>query len=157
MALNFSFIGGVEIRNVNIRKEGSEAAGILAVDIQILGIVNQEAVAKLLSVNATEVKSFWNKDENNTPKFHSLKELVIKSKFHEMCAKLDKLEFNNAVVKQITIALVEQKNASVRLTISISNVDEATVGHLGEMLMNQYECSISAAQGDLLEGGDKAA
>jgi len=147
---SFDFTGGVQIENVNLRKEGDEDHRVISVDIKIAGQIEMPALCHLLGVAASEIHQLWHSNDEAEPKLTKVKKVDLDNKYLGMIAVIGEMQFTNVELKGMSFKFKSHHRVELTMTITISDTTQNVVSELAQMLDEHYHCAISAMQLDML-------
>lgn len=112
MPLDCEFVGSVVITSKKSEKQ-KDGAGIHAEVLKMHGFIEEAALAKLLNVSTTEIKSWWFHDDGGLPRFQLVKCIKLDNVYIDHTLKIDDMDFDNVDLDQFEVVLKKNRRAGV--------------------------------------------
>ena len=152
MGLNLLYAEPPEIKNVNVRKEGSGDDAPVAVDVKISGIAHHsdyQLVSKITGCNAAQAKAFWT--ESGEPVFVGVDLMPSIVTFDEgQHCEIGEQDFKSIRVRGISFKPIGSGMVRLSLTVQIPNIDHDLIADIAEMIKTRQK-SVLYADKDLFD------
>lgn len=148
--MTIDFKACVELKHINVRKEGPEDDKVTAIDLKLTADISAKLIDDLLCVDEEKgraLAAFWEAD--GTPRMLSLGDVKMTRFIMNAKVKLAGMTFSDCTARNFSFA-VRDKGAAV-LTFSVSSTDfpSNAIAVLAEKLQEAMDLHFWTPQGDL--------